>query len=74
MLAWPVIRYFAESVFMQDRLAVEHEQRAHDAQGGDWNREISPVLLDLRRVLEANGIATGERIRAARPADKLRAV
>jgi len=78
MLAWPIMRYFAESVFTQDRLAVEHEQRAHDAQGGDWNREISPVLLELRRVLEANGVAAagvaGGRTRAARPIDKLRAV
>ncbi|HZC46550.1 MAG TPA: aromatic ring-hydroxylating dioxygenase subunit alpha [Candidatus Acidoferrum sp.] len=75
MLAWPVIRYFAESVFTQDRLAVEQEQNAHDAQGGDWNREVSPVLLELRRVLAANGItATGGRAHDARPADKLRAV
>jgi phenylpropionate dioxygenase-like ring-hydroxylating dioxygenase large terminal subunit len=74
MLAWPVIRYFTESIFAQDRLAVEHEQKAHDAQGGDWNREISPVLLDLRRVLEANGIPADRRARGLRPIDKLRAV
>jgi hypothetical protein len=77
-LAWPVIRYFAESVFTQDRLAVEHEQRAHDAQGGDWNREISPVLLDLRRVLAANGIAAvgagSGGARGSRATEKLRAV
>jgi phenylpropionate dioxygenase-like ring-hydroxylating dioxygenase large terminal subunit len=77
-LAWPVIRYFAESVFAQDRLAVEHEQRAHDAQGGDWNREISPVLLELRRVLSANGVAAAGiasgRARGARATDRLRAI
>ncbi len=77
-LAWPVIRYFAESVFTQDRLAVEQEQNAHDAQGADWNREISPVLLELRRVLDANGVApavlAGSRARGARPTEKLRAV
>ena len=77
-LAWPVIRYFAESVFTQDRLAVEHEQRAHDAQGGDWNREISPVLLDLRRVLAANGIAAvgagSGGGRGSRVTERLRAV
>jgi renierapurpurin 18,18'-hydroxylase len=73
-LAWPVIRYFAESVFAQDRRAVEQEQRAHDAQGGDWNREISPVLIELRRVLDANGVAPGSRARTSRPTEKLRAV
>ena len=78
MLAWPVIRYFAASVFKQDRLAVELEQNAHDAQGGDWNREISPVLLELRRVLGANGVAgagvADGRVRGARAVEKLRAV
>jgi renierapurpurin 18,18'-hydroxylase len=54
-IAWPVIRYFAESVFTQDRLAVEAEQRAWDAQGGDWNQEVSPVLLELREVLARCG-------------------
>ncbi len=77
-LAWPVIRYFAESVFTQDRLAVEREQSAHDAQGADWNREISPVLLELRRVLQANGVAragiTDGRTRGLKAAEGLPAV
>ncbi|HEY6421139.1 MAG TPA: aromatic ring-hydroxylating dioxygenase subunit alpha [Candidatus Binataceae bacterium] len=77
-LAWPVIRYFAESVFTQDRLMVEQEQLAHDAQGGDWNREISPVLLELRRVLDTNGLAApglaDGRAHGAKPSEKLRAV
>jgi nitrite reductase/ring-hydroxylating ferredoxin subunit len=55
-LAWPVLRHFAESVFAEDRMAVEAEQRAHDAQGGDWNQEISPVILDLRHLLRTQGI------------------
>lgn len=54
---WPVIRHFAESVFTEDRQAVEAEQAAHDAQGADLNCEISPVLIELRRVLEQCGIA-----------------
>ena len=37
-----MIRYFAESVFAQDRLAVEAEQRAWDPQGGDRNQEVRP--------------------------------
>jgi phenylpropionate dioxygenase-like ring-hydroxylating dioxygenase large terminal subunit len=55
LAAWPVIRYFAESVFTEDRIAVEAEQRAWDAQRRDLNREISPVLLELRKVLAACG-------------------
>jgi renierapurpurin 18,18'-hydroxylase len=52
---WPLIRYFVESIFAQDKIAVEAEQRAWETQGGDWNRGISPVLLELRRVLRDCG-------------------
>jgi phenylpropionate dioxygenase-like ring-hydroxylating dioxygenase large terminal subunit len=55
-LAWPVIRYFTERIFAEDRFAVEHEQRAYDQQGGDWNQEILPVILDLREVLIRGGV------------------
>jgi hypothetical protein len=55
-LAWPVIRYFAESIFAQDRAAIEEEQRAYDFQGADRNCEISPVLLELRRILMSCGV------------------
>jgi phenylpropionate dioxygenase-like ring-hydroxylating dioxygenase large terminal subunit len=54
--AWPVIRHFTEKVFAEDRFAVEAEQRAYDAQGGDWNQEVLPYILDLRRLLIAGGI------------------
>jgi phenylpropionate dioxygenase-like ring-hydroxylating dioxygenase large terminal subunit len=53
---WPVIRRFAESVFREDRMAVEAEQRAHDLQASDWNQEINPVILALREVLVRNGV------------------
>jgi phenylpropionate dioxygenase-like ring-hydroxylating dioxygenase large terminal subunit len=56
-LFWPLIRRFAESVFTEDRVAVEAEQRAYDRQGGDWNQEINPVILALREVLVQNGVA-----------------
>jgi renierapurpurin 18,18'-hydroxylase len=55
--AWPVIRHFTERVFAEDRVAVEAEQRAYDAQGGDWNQEILPYIWDLRRLLIAGGVA-----------------
>ena len=54
-MAWPIVGYFARSVFEQDRMAVEAEQRAWDEQGADWNAEVSPVLLELRKVLAQNG-------------------
>lgn len=55
-LAWPVLRHFAKSVFAEDRMAVEAEQRAYETQGGDWNQEISPVILDLRELLMKRGV------------------
>ncbi|WP_406064729.1 aromatic ring-hydroxylating dioxygenase subunit alpha [Streptomyces sp. NBC_01077] len=55
-LAWPLIRRFTERVFAQDRMAVEAEQRAWDEQGEDWNQEVFPLILDVRKVLRANGV------------------
>jgi phenylpropionate dioxygenase-like ring-hydroxylating dioxygenase large terminal subunit len=62
-LAWPVLRHFVKSVFAEDQMAVEVEQQAYDAQGGDWNQEVSPVILDLRRLLRAQGIPAAYRPR-----------
>jgi hypothetical protein len=31
------------------------EQRAHDAQGADWNNEVFPPVRDLREVLARCG-------------------
>ena len=56
-LFWPFIRRFTESVFTEDRRAVEAEQRAYDAQQGDWNQEINPVILDLRDLLIRSGVS-----------------
>jgi hypothetical protein len=55
-LAWPFIRRFTERVFAEDRMAVEAEQRAWDEQGEDWNREVFPLILDVRHVLRSNGV------------------
>jgi phenylpropionate dioxygenase-like ring-hydroxylating dioxygenase large terminal subunit len=55
-LFWPVIRRFTEAVFAEDRFAVEAEQRAYDEQGGDWNQEILPFIMDLRTLLIAGGV------------------
>jgi phenylpropionate dioxygenase-like ring-hydroxylating dioxygenase large terminal subunit len=58
-LLWPFIRRFTESVFAEDRRAVEAEQRAYDSQNGDWNQEINPVILAVREVLIRNGLPLG---------------
>jgi len=55
-LVWPVLRHFVKSVFAEDRMAVEAEQRAYETQGGDWNQEIFPVILDLRELLMKHGV------------------
>ncbi|MGC8534165.1 MAG: Rieske 2Fe-2S domain-containing protein [Rhizomicrobium sp.] len=56
---WPFLSWFTERIFAEDKDIVEHEQRAHDAQGGDWNNEIFPPILDLRGVLMRNGVQGG---------------
>jgi phenylpropionate dioxygenase-like ring-hydroxylating dioxygenase large terminal subunit len=55
-LLWPIIRRFTESVFAEDRQAVEAEQRAYDLQQADWNQEINPVILALRDLLIRKGV------------------
>ncbi len=54
-LVWPFVVWFTENIFREDKDIVEYEQRAHDAQGADWNNEIFPALRDLRSVLARCG-------------------
>jgi renierapurpurin 18,18'-hydroxylase len=56
-LVWPFVVRFTENIFREDQQIVEHEQRAHDAQGADWNNEVFPALRDLRAVLARCGVA-----------------
>jgi phenylpropionate dioxygenase-like ring-hydroxylating dioxygenase large terminal subunit len=56
-LMWPAMRYFAELVFRQDKMIVEVEQKAYDAQGADLNQEVFPVTLSLRQLLMKCGVA-----------------
>jgi phenylpropionate dioxygenase-like ring-hydroxylating dioxygenase large terminal subunit len=58
-LAWPFVVWFTERIFREDKDIVEHEQRAHDAQGADWNHEVFPALRDLRGVLARCGVPLG---------------
>ncbi len=53
---WPFIAWFTEGIFGEDRWIVEEEQRAFDRQGADWNQEISPVILSLKKLSIERGI------------------
>jgi phenylpropionate dioxygenase-like ring-hydroxylating dioxygenase large terminal subunit len=64
-LAWPLLLWFTERIFREDRWAVEREQEAHDAQGADWNREVFPVIHELRDVLRRCGAPPPGRAMAA---------
>ena len=55
--AWPFVTWFTEGIFTQDKHIVEQEQKAHDAQGADWNNEVFPAVRDLRAVLLRCGVA-----------------
>ena len=54
-LFWPIICWFTDGIFREDRWIVELEQAAFDAQGEDWNNEIFPAIRGLKSVLTANG-------------------
>ncbi|MDE1180209.1 aromatic ring-hydroxylating dioxygenase subunit alpha [Paraburkholderia sp.] len=54
-LAWPLLVWFTERIFKEDREIVEMEQQAHDKQGADWNHEVFPVINELRALLRDSG-------------------
>src|SRR5579863_7273843 len=54
-VVWPFVTWFTERIFAEDKQIVEYEQRAHDAQGADWNNEVFPAIRDLRGVLAKCG-------------------
>jgi hypothetical protein len=51
----PMFRYFTNSIFEEDRFALEAEQQAYDLQGSDWNQEVLPFIMQLRRLLIEKG-------------------
>lgn len=64
-LAWPLLVWFTERIFKEDRWIVEREQEAHDKQGADWNHEVFPVINELRDLLRQCGGRTVIPIRQA---------
>jgi hypothetical protein len=67
---WPFITWFTESIFKEDRLIVEAEQRAFDQQGADWNQEVSTVILALRELLVGQGVPLDEKESGEAPASR----
>jgi len=55
-IAWPLLVWFTERIFKEDRWIVEREQEAHDRQGADWNQEVFPVIKELRALLAECGV------------------
>ncbi|MGI4812388.1 MAG: Rieske 2Fe-2S domain-containing protein [Janthinobacterium lividum] len=55
-VAWPLLVWFTERIFKEDRWIVEREQEAHDRQGDDWNQEVSPAIIQLRQLLASAGL------------------
>jgi len=56
-IVWPLVTWFTNRVFDEDREIVEMEQAAYDAQGGDWNREVFPAINELRGLLARCGVS-----------------
>jgi phenylpropionate dioxygenase-like ring-hydroxylating dioxygenase large terminal subunit len=56
-LAWPLLIWFTEGIFREDRFIVEREQEAWDRQGYDANQEIFPAIRGLRTFLAQHGVA-----------------
>jgi phenylpropionate dioxygenase-like ring-hydroxylating dioxygenase large terminal subunit len=54
--AWPFLIAFTERIFREDRDIVEAEQAAHDAQGGNRNQEVFPVIRELTELLVRCGV------------------
>jgi phenylpropionate dioxygenase-like ring-hydroxylating dioxygenase large terminal subunit len=55
--AWPLLIWFTERIFKEDRWIVEREQEAWEALGGDRNQEVFPAIRALRGVLADRGLA-----------------
>ena len=54
-LGWPVLIWFTEGIFREDRWIVEREQEAWNAHGADTNQEIFPAIRGLRKFLAEHG-------------------
>jgi renierapurpurin 18,18'-hydroxylase len=55
-MAWPLLVWFTNRIFKEDREIVEMEQAAWDAQGEDRNQEVFPAIKELRQLLFACGV------------------
>jgi phenylpropionate dioxygenase-like ring-hydroxylating dioxygenase large terminal subunit len=53
---WPFIVWFTNGILGQDQEIVEEEQRAWEAQRGDRNQEVFPIIQKLRTLLRDKGV------------------
>lgn len=61
---WPLVVWFTESIFAEDKDIVEQEQAAHDSQGADWNNEVFPPIIALKRLLTEKSVSFADARRA----------
>jgi hypothetical protein len=59
-LLWPIIAWFTDGIFAEDRRIVEEEQKAFERQGADWNQEVSPAIVALKDLLTERGVPLPE--------------
>jgi phenylpropionate dioxygenase-like ring-hydroxylating dioxygenase large terminal subunit len=59
-IGWPFLVMFTERIFKEDRWIVEAEQAAHDAQNGNWNQEVFPVIRELTGLIASCGLPPDE--------------
>lgn len=53
--AWPLVTFFTEKIFAEDKEIVEQEQAAWDEAGFDRNNEIFAPIRELRDLLARSG-------------------
>lgn len=61
-LIWLIFVWFTNSILKENKWAVEREQAAFNAQGADWNNEISAQILKLRALLIQRGTQSATRL------------
>lgn len=53
---WPMVTWFTESIFAEDKDIVEQEQAAFDELGDDHNQEVFPPILALKDLLSERSV------------------
>jgi len=67
-LAWPLICWFTNRIFAEDRWVVEREQEPMTGRTAIWNQEVFPVIRGVARAARALRQADGRHGRAGKAA------